>query len=614
MPTVADRNLNPGNLKDPSTGSFRTFGSHQEGYAALLNDLQSKMTGTTSTGLGPSSTLADFSKTYAPPSDNNDSAQYAANLANTLGVRPDAQLGSLKDRIGDMAQAIARNEGYTPAKSFQSQAQPEQTPLGIGPQTVQADAGGAEKESLAQKALNFAFPIIKDLQHPENTTALQKLGDLGLSALWFVPGLGEVGGLVRGAGLAAKIGLRAGEGAALGYGADVASKLSQGKTGGEVFKPGLGTAVGGIAGPVVSRLAKPLERNLTQSGARQAVLENLTNELGRTAPTRNLIANLGNKASKAIDLLVDSGAAKKIGIDGNTFHVDDAVEELQKRIGALGHLRGEALDSMGISTSLDDLANLSKTVPLPTLDIETGLMEGGIQAALRRALTGKSAKMMSETESIINDFKQSLPSFGWDIKNLKPSELELLKEVTGAQSKIYKQTGQIGEANALSLLHDTAKARIEKIAADSGFPHMKEYTQYMHDHYNAIKLLERLRNQTVKGGRLGNMLRSHAMGTIGAVAFGMGGGGIMGSLLAGLAGEGAGGLLGKIMGDTSITNPLRSMILKNAPSKNTPLIDKLLSFTGKKGEVAPILKTSPSKGAEWAKSLTTKGLIRAFGQ
>ena len=88
------RNNNPGDLRDTSTGSFRQFNSPQEGYAALLNDLHAKQTGTTTTGLGPSSTLADFAKTYAPPSENN-SAQYAANLANHMGVRPDAPLSSI---------------------------------------------------------------------------------------------------------------------------------------------------------------------------------------------------------------------------------------------------------------------------------------------------------------------------------------------------------------------------------------------------------------------------------------------------------------------------------------------------------------------------------------
>ncbi len=123
-PTVADRMNNPGNLKDSATGGFRQFASPQEGYAALLNDLQTKVSGKSKTGVNGSSTLYDFAKTYAPSSDNNDSAKYAADLANTLGVRPDTQIGELQPRLGEFAQAIARKEGYSSAKDFKSQSLP----------------------------------------------------------------------------------------------------------------------------------------------------------------------------------------------------------------------------------------------------------------------------------------------------------------------------------------------------------------------------------------------------------------------------------------------------------------------------------------------------------
>lgn len=110
METLANRNNNPGNLKDPSTGHFRTFGTPQEGYAALMNDLEIKKSGKSKTGLRPDSTLVDFSKAYAPKSDKNDPAQYTANVANHMGVRPDSRLKDLD--VGKWADAIAHSEGY----------------------------------------------------------------------------------------------------------------------------------------------------------------------------------------------------------------------------------------------------------------------------------------------------------------------------------------------------------------------------------------------------------------------------------------------------------------------------------------------------------------------
>ena len=105
---LAITNNNPGNLKDPSTGNFRQFNSPQEGYAALLNDLQSKQTGTSTTGLGPSSSLIDFASKYAPANDKNNVGQYAANLANKMGTRPDAKLKDLD--LSKWAAAVASNE------------------------------------------------------------------------------------------------------------------------------------------------------------------------------------------------------------------------------------------------------------------------------------------------------------------------------------------------------------------------------------------------------------------------------------------------------------------------------------------------------------------------
>lgn len=117
MATLADRNYNPGNLRDPKTGAFRKFSSEQEGYTALMNDLQGKITGATSTGLSGNSTLSDFAHVYAPSNENN-SKQYTVNLANTLGVSPYTKLSELQSRVPDFARAIAKNEGYTAAKGF----------------------------------------------------------------------------------------------------------------------------------------------------------------------------------------------------------------------------------------------------------------------------------------------------------------------------------------------------------------------------------------------------------------------------------------------------------------------------------------------------------------
>ena len=85
----AQRNNNPGNIRDTNTGELRSFKSPQEGWRALREDLTAKLTGKTKTGLTPNSTLYDFAKVYAPERDRNDPKSYAEFVANGLKIKPD---------------------------------------------------------------------------------------------------------------------------------------------------------------------------------------------------------------------------------------------------------------------------------------------------------------------------------------------------------------------------------------------------------------------------------------------------------------------------------------------------------------------------------------------
>lgn len=140
MTTLAYKNANPGNIKDPNTGTFKQFSSPGEGYGALLNDLQAKKEGRTSTGLGPQSTLVEFAEKYAPESDNNNPGQYAANIANFMGVRPDSTIGELD--TGKWAEAVswaedhkyAETQGISPTADRQQSGYQTSAPLPERPQ------------------------------------------------------------------------------------------------------------------------------------------------------------------------------------------------------------------------------------------------------------------------------------------------------------------------------------------------------------------------------------------------------------------------------------------------------------------------------------------------
>lgn len=183
MANIPTTRQNPGDLKDPATGQIRTFASPQEGHAALLNDLTAKMSGTSSTGIGPSSSIVDFAKVYAPPSDNNDSAGYAANLANKLGVSPATPIGQLKNRIGDFADAISGNEGYQGPKGQAPASAPNTTPQPQQKNTVDTYgatfpassgdnplvAGAKAVGNVPSSLINLGGGLIDAITHPIDT-------------------------------------------------------------------------------------------------------------------------------------------------------------------------------------------------------------------------------------------------------------------------------------------------------------------------------------------------------------------------------------------------------------------------------------------------------------
>lgn len=89
----AQRNNNPGNLEivgdaGRDAQGFAIFSSASAGMAALVADLEAKVR------KYPTYTIYDIMARYAPPSQNN-TQQYAAYVANQLGVPISTQIGTL---------------------------------------------------------------------------------------------------------------------------------------------------------------------------------------------------------------------------------------------------------------------------------------------------------------------------------------------------------------------------------------------------------------------------------------------------------------------------------------------------------------------------------------
>jgi hypothetical protein len=168
--TLAQTNNNPGNIRTAS-GQFAVYTTPQQGWQALENDIQAKISGNNAHGLGPNSTLQDFFNVYAPTGDgNNNPSSYAAAVAKQLGVAPTTKLGTLTGRVQEFATAIATHEGYfngsttpgTPSGNIIDQAAQQLVDGTQAPSQVksrgaisQAIFDKANQLSLAQKGVPF---------------------------------------------------------------------------------------------------------------------------------------------------------------------------------------------------------------------------------------------------------------------------------------------------------------------------------------------------------------------------------------------------------------------------------------------------------------------------
>lgn len=288
---------------------------------------------------------------------------------------------------------------------------------------------------------NFLFPavgdIYNDLTGKNQKTALQQAGDVGLSILPFIPGLGEYGEGARAvaggaelAGSAADAAKAGGllskaaalptalKGAAAGYGAGVASNLSQGQSLGQAVTPNAATLGGAVLGgtaPIalkglggvatkVSGISPQIETKLTQLGVEadpenatlydkymQAAKEHATN--GEVPAPENMAADNIDQASAKIDQMA-SQAGKEVGL-ANKAAANIPIDP--KTIPSLATSLNEKLDSFGYKVGTKDDGTLALVptrtggVPLTSseqarvLDVALRINDMGNQGNVRMA-------------------------------------------------------------------------------------------------------------------------------------------------------------------------------------------------------------------------------------
>jgi hypothetical protein len=232
---------------------------------------------------------------------------------------------------------------------------------------------------------NFLFPVVKDVvndvQGKSTKSFLQQAGDTALSALPFIPGLGEAGDAVEGAvdvgkgadaaaqgakatpgileGLLGKTGATVAKDAAVGYGTGVASNLSQGQGLGQSFAPNstniLSTIIGAGTPLVLKGAGKALQ---SISGIDPTVANELTKMGTEANPEDKTLMEQYNKAAQVHATDVRTPSVENVAAS----NLDTAAKKITENTKAAGAIVGAAkkaastLPLQNASTIADDFA------------------------------------------------------------------------------------------------------------------------------------------------------------------------------------------------------------------------------------------------------------------
>lgn len=518
------------------------------------------------------------------------------------GAKVDPSSGKLtyvNPQYGEKFRAALTGQSSTQS----SQTQPTQTPNQPQPE---------DNESVLNKLIDFAFPIVNDVANDikgkgkSNKTALQQIGDAGLSALWFAPGIGEgAEAAIKGAGLlgdtGAKVAGHALGGAATGYGADVSQNLSEGKTVGESLTPGLGTVTGGALGGILGKLGS----KYSQEGVLNDISKSNNSVIGQTKRGANDLAESISKDKNPGELLAQKGINVAQHVDPETLGYDTAQ-----------HAEGLRNDA---NTLTQTLTEALKRVPgsIPVADLEQQLLS-------------KVPKNYPEQADVIkNEMNLLKQQYG---ESVSAADLNEWKQRNWNLSK-FDMAVDKGKRASHRMVGNTIKTNVEDLAKKAGLPEVADMNEYIGQHLDAADHLDRLNGTKARGGRIGDILKSHAGAQIGGAA-GFFGGGPIGALMGALAGHYGGKVAGNVIRKVA-SSPIKTAILNRIVKEDPEIVQKVLQYAkqtpqglealkeqlGEKGidifnkkvKGSPVLSPKPSKQG-LVSGLLTKGAVRATAQ
>lgn len=446
----------------------------------------------------------------------------------------------------------------------------------LQPSTPTPDTSAQPKHGLLRNIADFAFPLAGDaydaLQGKNTKTPGQILGDTALSAMWFVPGLGEAGGALRagvkGAQIAsdvakgAEVAKTAGvlpslaKGAATGYGVDVASNASQGKTGTDVLTPGLG-AIGGGALGVAGKYAGGL---LDKLASRNSTTR-LTEQTQRLKTLQKSLAENSTSETNPIKTLEENGLIK--GLKTPNGKIDASALTNVDHTGSMDNLIDEHS-----SQASDLVKSLPGSASLP--DVKNMVLEA-IQKNPTIADAGKVPQAEAEIERRFASYQKSFgDSLPW--KKIDDIRVAMNREYDPALRDVART---IGDTMRHMLYNGSGANTAIKTA-------MKNEAELI----KARNFVEKLHGTGVPGGQLGKYFADLM-------------GGITGNVVGGAVGGPVGNVAGTLAG-AAITNKAVNLL-------HGRYFNPLLSKSSSKAKEA-LSGTTAQKTAGVAKQGVLRGL------
>jgi hypothetical protein len=515
-------------------------------------------------------------------------------------------------------------------------------------QGTNPDSIGTQVGNTLKGAGDYLFPSVKDTYDDftgqNKKTALQQIGDAGLSALTFIPGLGEIGDAARGVegaadlskgvdfvadnagnvtkaadtvfpaskepGLASKI-LNSSitKNAAVGYGAGTASNLSQGQSLGQAFTPQASNLGGAILGGGSAGLLNKFGASTGESATISKLSKAMDDGLGATKPGVQANSAFTSKYGQSVgDFLTSLGIAPETeelnGAQKFSTGPDSATQQaVQSGADKLTDLRDQLIDA----------ANPTGAKPISSINT----LRNAVLAKIPEQMNGTAeasavSHINAEFDAYASKYADENGNISLQAENTIKKDLQSKTNFDATRPSIITQANKIAAG--------VTQEQVENDAEKAGVPGIKPLNKLIQQHIELLDngtkkgILSKLNGQVVKGGRLGTHVKELIGAGAGAAIGKALGGGPVGEFAGTIAGGAAGNLVSRLMQKFSVGGPGAAAALDRIAREDPPLLQKLTQILEEKGGsteglVSPRL-VPRKKTTGLASSLVTKGAAR----